>query len=344
MNNDTLPDQGAPSSPAVKPVKELTPRQITAQRSQKTWEFSAHGIIPDPKLREAYLHQQRNFYGTVTLACSDVEAYDVFSVTRGSDTLLLLAMGIRTREEAVQELEKHDLTYLVEDNEELAQECMRRGIPSYPAIRMAACYGTKDKDEPEYMDALEANGIRSLREMIRYYPTVPDFIMRGVISFADIKEIGVTHVVKAGRYGGSIIRQLQNLKSGRSSYDLETMKKIVLKTEDEPMLSPLSDPLSMAQIYGAEVVLGLYNFSQAADFQRNFLTNEFTAQQRGEMIALNDKLCMYYGRLEYEDIAYLYKHGVSFEEAREGLRNNLPLTQIAGLANDISSSVSSGWL
>ena len=322
---------------------KMTARKLAAQQEQKEWRFQAIRLHPDSRLREAYPYQQHNFYGTARFTCSDAEAYDVFSVVSGANALFLLAVGVRTRGEALDALAKHDLEFIAKDHDELSRKALERGIPAFPALSMAAFHGTNNQSAPHYLDALEANGIRSLREMVRYYPTVPDLIMKGEVDFADIREIGVTRVVKAGRHGGSIIDQLKRLKSGRSDYDVHMMKKLIMKTENDPMVSPIADSLSLAQAYGAERILNLNYFFGAAEFQRNFITNEFSREQRGEIISFNDDLSRYRHNFDFRDIVYLYKSGVTVDEVRRGLRKNLPLTQIAGLAN-VSASVSSGWL
>jgi hypothetical protein len=303
---------------------------------------------PDPKL-QALVSQFGAAYGNINFQCSDVEAYDVLRASHGTNTFLLLNAGIRSKEEAVRFYTENNLAYLIEDNDEWVDQALARNIPAPCTLDMAGSWGSHSyREKPGFLDALEANGIRVLRETEQMgYHSVPNLIMRGEISYDDVKIIGASRLAKASRKT-AVIAQLQYIHAGKSRLDIEGMNKLIRKYEylGYPK-HKFVDPISMAGDYGAELMLKLRDFERAANFLESFRIRDYPEQKRAEVLAFQDDLYFWCaGRRHFtaEDVFLLVESGVTVKDTLKGLDEGHSVLQIAAMAQNVQSSISSGWL
>lgn len=281
-------------------------------------------------------------YGAARFTASDIEIYDVLSACHGNDAMLLLAVGMRTRNEAIAFLKEHDLENLISDHEQITQEALERDIPAFHAMNLMGFSGSRHRAEPYYLDALEANGIRTLRELNKYYPTVPDLIMSDAIRLSDIKTIGATRLMEAARHS-PVIDQLKKIRSGESTYDVETMKQLLAKAGKWRIEG--TNVLEMANKFGADHVLNLIDLGRSAQVsEKMFFNTKYSDEQRGEIIALDDKLAHHARPFEKQDVFGFYDHGVSVDEVCQGLDRDLTAIEIVALKNGVRPNLADGWL
>jgi len=328
----------APSVPAPAPG---LPKSMTEQRE---WNGSWDRKYSDDNLKLA-VFKKSYLFGDFKFECSDVEAYEVARVSHGADAFVLLSAGIRSKEEAVALYTEHGLSHLIRDHDDWVDEALARHIPAQTSLTMAGSYGSRDYIEsPYFVDALEANSVRVLRD-IQSYPTVPDLIMKGEVSLTDVKTIGATRLAKFARRSSAVM-QLQKIQSGTSSFDAETMKQIMIKREND-FTHQLTDPITMARQYGAEAVLNLRYFDRAADFLRNFVTRRYDMERSGAITTYHDDLYHYCaGRYVFsaDDVFLLFESGATVKEAINGIKEGHSVLQIAAMAQNVQPSISGGWL
>lgn len=301
---------------------------------------------PDSNLQHL-ISKTTHVYGNLKFQCSDVEAYDVLRASHGSNAFLLLAAGIRSKEDAIKFYTDIDLPHLIEDNDEWVDQALARNIPAQGTLDMAGSYGSFSYvKRPGFLDALEANGIRTLRDIQQHFHSVPNLIMRDEISYADVKTIGASRLAKAARRT-SAIECLKKIHAGKSTFDAEEMKQIILKYEQDFPKHRFMDPISMATYYGADVVMKLRYFTPAADFLTRFQAKNYAELNRGEVITFHDDLLHYcYGRYEFSaaDVFVLFESGATVEDTLNGFKEGHSVLQIAAMAQNVQSSISSGWL
>lgn len=329
------------SPPAVTPLhKDRT--------EQRDWVCDIWRKYPSQDL-QSLVSKLTYAYGNLKFRCSDVEAYDVLRASHGTNAFLLLTAGVRSKEEAIAFYTEHGLECIIEDNDEWVDQALARNIPAQNTLEMAGSYGSHAyRDNPGFVDALEANGIRVLRETEQMgYHSIPNLIMRGLVSYDDVKTIGASRLAKAARKT-SAIAQLQAIKAGKSSFDAEALKQIILKYEREGYPQHrFMDPITMAGYYGADVVLKLRNFKMAADFLSSFQLRQYAEHNRGPVITFQDDLFHYSaGRYAFtaDDVFVLVESGVTVKDTMKGIKEGHSVLQIAAMAQNVQSSISSGWL
>jgi hypothetical protein len=328
------------SSPAAAPLHKDRTKQYE-------WHCDMYRKYPDTNL-QSIVSQFGPAYGNITFQCSDVEAYDVLRASHGTNSFLLLNIGIRSKEEAVRFYTENDLAYLIEDNDEWVDQALARNIPAPHTLNMAGSWGSHAyRDQPDFLDALEANGVRVLRDIQSGYSSIPDLIMRGEISYDDVKKIGASRLAKAARKT-SVIAQLQTIKAGKSLLDAESLKQLIHKYEYEGYPTHrFTDPITMAGSYGADTMLKLRNFERAANFLASFQIRAYAEHNRAEVITFQDDLNFWCaGRHSFtaDDIFLLVESGVTARDAVKELDEGHSVLQIAAMAQNVQSSISSGWL
>jgi hypothetical protein len=344
-SSDTKPAVTLPSPVLPAPAAAPLHKDRTKQRE---WVCDIWRKYPNGDLQHV-VSNLTSAYSTLKFQCSDVEAYDVLRVSHGTNAFLLLAAGVRSKEEAIAFCTDNGLARIIEENDEWVDQALARNIPAQNTLEMAGSYGSHAyRDKPGFLDALEANGVRVLREsnQMSYY-SIPSFIMRGEISYDDVKIIGASRLIKAARKT-SAIDQLKAIKAGKSTFGAEEMKQIILKYEREGYPQHrFMDPITMAGYYGADVVLKLRYFDRAADFLTRFQARQYAEHNRGEVITFQDDLYFWCaGRHPFtaDDVFLLAESGVTARDVVKGLDKGHSILQIAAMAQNVQPSISSGWL
>lgn len=326
-------------------MNDLLPALPKARTAQKQWVGDWFHTYPDERLR-GILGREYKQWGSYTLTCSDVEAYDVLSVVQGKNAILLLAVGVRSRDGALEFLASHGLDDLIVDNSALAQEALNRNIPAKPTLEFSSSNMIKYAKSPEsFMDAVEANGVRVLREMTKY-PTVPEMVLQGQISLSDIKYIGATRLVKASRDTREVTDFLRDIHRGKAPFSIMMMKKVIIMTEKLDRQC-IFTPLRMAKRFGAELILGLRYFDRAVSINRNFDSRGYTMDEQGRILSFFDDLLHYrsdHAMFTVEDVFTMFDSGVSGKEAAKGLNEGKTALQVSAIAQDVAPVISTGWL
>jgi hypothetical protein len=340
-NAAPTPARGIPAPSIAAPAQSPGfPSKARTQQIER--EVRMYNRSSDSRLKSICSRINTGLYGAARFTASDVEIYDVLSTCHGNDAILLLAAGMRTRQDALEFLKEHDLELLIIDHEQITQDALQRDIPALHAMELMGFHGSRHRAEPHYLDALEANGIRTLRELEKYYPTIPNLIMSDVIRLSDIKTIGVTRLLEGSRRS-PVVDQLKKIRSGESSYDAETMKQLLVKAGKWRIED--TNVIKMANSFGAENVLNLIDLGQAAEASvKMFFNSHYSDEQRGEIIAFYDRLAHHVRHFEKQDVFSFYDHGVTVEEVRDGLEQELSPIEIVALKNGVRPNLADGWL
>lgn len=335
-NGQPVASQGNIPAPQLGAKKKAEPKASTTQKRHEMISIK----YASEDLRKA---ASRNGYvvDICHFTCSDEEAYSVLSVVGFDDALALLNAGIRTKHEAQDFLAEHNLRYLEEDNSELVREAIERKMPAIPAIEG---FKYANPQRPTYFDAAEAYSIKTLRDATGSPIGIPHMVLMDEISLEDIKHIGATRLAKAEKNMiMGVTDELKAIHAGTSKYDIDTLKKLIIK-EEENYGSYLIDSIRFANTYGADLVLGLKNYYRGLNNLDAMRKSELTVEDKGKIIQLEDNLEARKISIPLDNVMKLHDAGVPETKIIEGLEAGLSVPEIIALHEGVEASLTSGWL
>lgn len=280
----------------------------------------------------------------IRFTATDAEVYDVFSaVGDGNNALLLLAAGVRSGGEARDLLSKHGLPELHTDNTDLVEELIRRGVPAVPALQAAAEFSYATKDDPHYCDAVEAYGVRALRETSGSgFQSIPNLILNGDINLSDVRTVGASRIAAAAK-SINVVYQLERIANGVSPYDAATLRKL-LEHAAKDELSVVYDPIRMADQYGADFVLSLKGFRFSVQLQAEFRDTGYNIDEQKQILVLDDEIRAGGQYATFPELCALHDAGVPADAVIDELSKDIEVQQIIAIHEGIEPSMSSGWL
>lgn len=167
-------------------------------------------------------------YTVFSFVASEVEMYDVLSVTSPDHAVRLLAKGIRTADEAVQYMRSHRASDAILDLKAMSDDSLRRRIKSEVFMRRAS--ELFQTGSPHFMDALEAHSITSIKDQI--VGRIEHGLLDGSIKLDDIRYIGTTKLKVHNRLRRSA-DALIRVNQPDQNYTLDDMKALVSRAVAE---------------------------------------------------------------------------------------------------------------
>jgi len=337
----TLP---APSAPSPAPAKRLPKSRTTP----KKWEWIQWGSIrADHKLtfeinKAVHGHM---YYG---FEASDVEAFEVMRTVDARNVIPLLAYGIRTEKEAVEFLESHGFSRLIIDNSEFATKVMNSGISAQAAIQMKNDLPDIDFNHPRYLDAMEANSYKSLRDL-ESNSGVAHGVLDGIINIKDIKVLGAGRTASGGWTSSEVLVELQLINAGTSTMTAEQLARLISKVNPRKIKSDpysVNEAVRFARKYGIDSMLALRRVGNISIMVKRLSEYEEDDAEIGRIVVWGDQ----YQRLKKqfiqpENMYSLYKAGIPVEEAVEHWEEGMTPAQLTAIRHEgINPSMSSGWL
>lgn len=332
------------------PVSTVPPPSIdqphvthaTARPYQKKWriKFKEWGEC-DPDLRFVC----DEYYSIAeTYECSDVEAYDVTTVINPGNVLPLLAIGIRSSDEARKFLTRNHFDHLLMENS-LAEQAIARDIRAKEFIGFSSKY-PQYAHHDTFIDAAECWSDPSIKDADRMRPTnayhymapITELVLDSKLSWSDVKEIGVERFALQAMHSDKLVDLISRIKSGDSG-----LKSL---TEVAEMLSVerIGNSLIIADTYGLEGLKKMPSniswhatrLASVLNLRKHSLDERFAIFEYAQEVGLHPSP---------EDLIQLFDAGISHEEARLGIFRGLAPLQIIGIHNgEVEPSVSSGYL
>ena len=346
-----------------------TPRTPAMRRTPPapTLAASSKGL----KLRPAQTQQREQFFSSFTydarrsmearrtgdrdyqFTASDTEVYDVLSVTHGGNALVLLALGIRSADDARAYLLKNGEGDLLTDNSELVQEMLKRNIsPQYYLENTNTSAGTVRFDSPFLADAIEFSTIKSLEDSFHRSETRA-LILDGEITLADIKTIGASRLKNFDRLRG-ISDTLRDYHKGNLDCSIEDIKDFVTRANDEGLvLGHFKSAVHLLRNFDREKmdeVKDLRTF--AAIFNPKVKDLKAEAHRAHYASLLMDGLAAaevprsarYFGAEFPKDVETLRSAGIEAKDAYPLMNDGMTAQQVVGVLNGVNVAVSEGWL
>jgi hypothetical protein len=352
--------RSGPVQPSLKnalpaPVASVQPkRKVTAKKplekqlkvQQRMGSRSYHS--PAPALYEALkIDKPENLWDLTMISASDVQMYDVFSVVRTDDAVLLMDRGYTTSEKVVELLEENNLTHLLIDRRDLMTEAQNRRIDAWNFMEAQHKFGINDMecDQEMLLGAVRLDDSVSLPRWTEYGVTdsYAHHVIRGDISYEDVMTIGITNL--SGRDKESIAPHLcallNDLHTGKANYDAELLGTLLQKSNyHEPTLRTA---LGMVSEYGPQFMGGIKHLDSAIKINDDYRNR--TTAQRAEMIDYYQQGLVEFYDAGIKDVMKLYDNNIPVEDAKAMLGQKMDVDRIiAAHKEGVTKSVSSGWL
>jgi hypothetical protein len=285
-------------------------------------------------------------YSNADFTASDMEIYDVMSVTRDNETaLVLLRDGIRSAKDAADYLSAEDRYPLMDDRSEMATKALARRLDSETLIKFSELYNPGLWHSGEHLDMyLDAAELYSYPKFQQKKGPLFSDILNGRIRLSDIKTIGIrtSHVVLTDL--SNDLSTLHNLADGSANYTAEQLRD-AFKTSDGNSATYFMINL-MCQRHGGEWASGI-------DWHVGIPAQEYWRRQnkerRGKDHAEEKAFISYVdqfhkkGACSVDDMYALFTSGVELEFAAEKTKQ-FPVQQVIAMHEGIAPPVTDGWL
>lgn len=394
MNNSLVPEPRVNKN-GVTSVKHVraTPRVKKTRQAAMPAPSTAPAIEPHDAVKVAYPFQQRSVFHNIRdytirpdakldkhlkkrypspfqyvnyeFDATDLEVYDVLSVTTPESAVVLLKSGVRNAETAKTELVDAGTEHLIEDNSAVTARALKDGIQATDFLSYYVVNDKQFRERPDlfYRGALDysdrALGMRMRSDDAKAAVGIKTLTLRqlidaGEIRLRDVRTIGSTRLFDAMDDEGALVKALKSLKSGKCLYKIEDLDGWIDRFE-------LSGKLSM----GNRVKMAVYDLGarHGAEYLKTMPSN-----------GIGISLCYEYGRmatgwgyslekerqfieyayavddytaadLDNEEYKKLFESGVSIEAAGRGLMKDFAADQIIAIENHgIAPSISDGWI
>lgn len=306
-----------------------------ASTVQKRWRVNTKSWVGDDELE--YLCRER-FTAAQTYERSDAEAYDVLSVVNARNVLPLLAVGMRSGEQARAFLEQTGLSRLITDNSAMADEAIARGFGSLNFLTFAGEYEFTHYDT--FMDTAEVGIDKQLARISQQreefgVKSLIDLVRDGDVRVSDLKEMGSDFVRDYCTYFNEVFDHLQLMNDGKTAYKTATeIKKVVMNTRIDAQLTYAS-ALNVASVVGVDIPSTVH--SSTIDYVEPLAIALRTA---GKDVEESKAIIDYRMKVgawidDSEQYIALYEAGITPEEATEGLMNDLHATSIIAIRDGV---------
>jgi hypothetical protein len=281
-------------------------------------------------------------YEWVSFMASDLEVYDVFSVTRDNAIgMMLLNHGIRSAEDARNLMVSLDAENLIDDRSELAHKALARRIDSAMMIEFSQYYNPALWHAGEHLDRyLDGVELHSFPKFQNRKDSIFSDILTGKIKLDDIKTIGVK--VVANQFNNEDdLNSLRSLADGSANYTAEHLRD-ACKTAGGDRFSYWMVQ-RMCETHGGEWAAGI-NWMVGAAAQGEWRKGERIGDEKEAITYANDFHQKLGGKVA-ESIA-LYKAGAPLEFAVEklGASQGFTVEQVIAMHEGVPAPMTSGWL
>lgn len=331
----------AASAPAKPAQAQFKPRP--KQLEKKTRAYVATFLNVDDELCDATKRAELwDKMGNYEFSATAVETYDVLStVEKTGSAVIMLTEGVRSAEEAHQYLIDHGAEHLIIDRSEMTQEALEKNLDVDDFIvrsQHTNRWGNKIDAALFFNSSLNrnANGL------------VMDDIVRGTISYDDIKKLGASKL-KSNQRLYRLSNLLKSVKRGENT--IEKVQVFLDRTIDEKLNSTeFAHAVLMVEARGldlADKVAKIGYLSEGYDATHFPYTTAAklgdTKMDRAVYIALLTSLTD--DRLRYGDDREYFESGIPVEIAAKAINNGGGLLQAQAMHEQgINENLAEGWL
>lgn len=332
---------------AVPNGKKVTAKKPLAKQSEvKLRMGSRSNHSPDPSLYAALGADPKNLWDLTTISASDVQMYDMFSILRTDDAVLLMDHKITSPDDAVELLEKNGLSHLLIDRRDLMTEAQNRRIDAWNFMEAQHKFGVDDLacDPEVLLGAVRLDDSISLPrwETGGKEDSYAHHVMRGDISYDDVMTLGISSLSGAARFiPEQLCGYLKDIHTGRASYDAELLRHLGQKSGySRPVLE---QALGMVSEYGADFMSKVTYLDSAIAINDQYRGRP--TKLRAELIQYAQEMELKIANIGYADMVKLFDNDIPVEDAKVMVSQGMDADRIIAVSKEgITKSVASGWL
>jgi hypothetical protein len=335
------PSVGSSASSRAKKIAEkpFKPRPAQVQKQFYSLAHGSYRISPELLVTMPFAvpSGQSTFY---SFEASEVEVYDVLSVTTPGDAMELLQRGVRTAADATKYLNRRKMKMLVKDYGKYSEEAIKRNISSYKFMECFDATKDSEMESPYFMDALELRCSSSLSDQ---YHWIKDELLAGEMRMEDIKAIGFAKLKPFRRLYYSR-HALDEMNKPDAKFNIDDLKAVVDQAIEEGIKERVYKSVMDYLIHeGPEFLKSVSSFKELGHvdvnhsmskdrFERTKYELEFRALDGSRFRAR-------------EVVTKLYEQGIPPADAVPLIKEGVPIDNIAGIVNGgIERSLAEGWL
>lgn len=278
----------------------------------------------------------------LSFTTSDVEIYDVLSVTNSSNAIALLYSGITSSAEAIEYLKKHNMENVLHSRECVAEALNRRITPE-AFIRAGDVTDSDVAANPLLMDSIETSSLQALEG---HYQSE---VASGKIRLSDIKAIGAVKIKMASSWD-AVGEALLKLGSGEANYTVYDVKFVL--DHYMPITRQITEALAIADYYGKGFIQELEGVNaHAFDYFPDLKEAEPDRERSAKIylyIVSVFRLGSKYGdgsmstKEAVNDLIRFHDEGIEPEDVATG---TITIKQLEAIVDHgVNPSVSKGWL
>lgn len=350
-----------PSPTIVKTTESLRAKQnrMALERRLKRLEKPRNRSISRKKLPlYGTPVLEKYFKNSYKLSCSDNDFYTVFEKLRLSDTVILLAAGLKA-EQRDEFIARNNFQYYVEDNSELVDGLRTRGIPLESYLEVAHNHFIEYRETPLKLDAAELHSMfRAADHDDEYSPkkTLVNYVGSDMVSLDDVKNLGLDRCSST-----EFFDILSKMHKGTAKCTSSELARILdrIDSEKDYSTNSLESRIVAAVMARSAVTYGIDFANSITSPMAIYYAEEATSQMDEEKamsylsyvdettwdepIGAFDDDSKWVQVTEHKKT--LWEAGIAPEAAREGLKDGMTAHQIIGVYGEgIEPVVSSGWL
>lgn len=327
-------------SPERKPIKLLDRQMKTQVRMTSRAELNA-----SPELCAALGHDSGT-WRLATVAASEEQVFDVFSVVSIDNAVNMLDAGINSAHEALEFLDERNLNHLIVDRREMMNEALATRVDSFDMIDMHVSFGMENYDGTTFVEATRVKGSLMLPYVGNGDGTQPgtfyEGVLKGEIDYKDLTEVTYS-AISMSSLGQQAYEGLKAIKNKSVDFGPDFLKKILSRSERDPNV--YEGAIQITKEYGEDFALGIVGLQDA--------TALYTANSsRGSeycrsLIEFNEKYQKDFDNRyrKFDDVKTLHDAGVDPSDAAHLKSQGMSVEQIVSARESgITGAVTGGWL
>lgn len=274
---------------------------------------------------------------------TDRQFISVLGTTDAQNALLLLHNGMRCAEDVTEFLYGHGLESLLREHRPFAEAALESGLNPLDLLNFMNATDARDRNLGHAADAVRTFALEKEFKDIQYRSSMAHLVLKGEARYEDIKAIGAALVHRHFDLEELSTRLYVLATSTEPSYTAEHIRSAIERRMQHGMDKDYGDCLmELIGRYGGEIGLSIQNPVAL----RHIIYVRDSIQDEIALLPYADAVYSKIPDLDYQmpDIAKLFDHGISVEEAGKGLAEGRSAQQIIAMTEGVEEALTEGWL
>ena len=300
-----------------------------------------HYKMPNNALQMSLENQSlvHDYEFTVT----DQQFISVLGTTDAPNALLLLHNGMRSAEDVTEFMHGHGLEPLLREHGQFANAAIESGLKPLDLLDFMNATDARDRNMGHAADAVRTFALEKKVKDIQFRSSLGNFVLKGDARYEDIRDIGAALVHRHFDLEELSTRLYMLATSSDVPYTAAHLRSAIERRMQNGMDKDYGDCLlEMIGRYGGTIGLSIQNpvALRHTMYVRDSIQDEITLLPYADAV---------YSRIlnldnKMPDIAKLFDHGISIEDAGRGLAEGRSAQQIIAMKDGVEEALTDGWL